>query len=115
MKVKSFSVAGEKLRQRANRPDTPPAVREDLLRQAVAQEKNDVFGVGHKTDRNGKPIEQGIGTAGNQTSHSIDAYILAQTVWRKGGPEPGYEQHLARMKRELAECEARRAKEETED
>ena len=42
------------------------------------------------------------------TAQAIEAYIKNQTERRKGGPEAGYEENLARMRRDLAACEARR-------
>lgn len=73
-----FSVAAEKLLQKANKPDTPPAIREQLIREAREMPDRNVFGAGHKKDKNGKLIEMGVGSAGNQTQQSIEAYIWTQ-------------------------------------
>ena len=43
------------------------------------------------------------------TRTSIDAYVKNQTERRVGGPEPGYEENLKRMRAELAECEKKKA------
>ena len=60
-----------------------------------------VFGANHKTDRFG-PIEEGRGSARNQTRQSIEAYR------RHGKDEPDYKENLARMEKELAETNERR-------
>jgi hypothetical protein len=89
----------------------PAALRKQIRREARRIAIADVFGVDHKTDKDGNPIEQGIGAAGNVTAQHVEAYIKEQTERRPNGPEPGYEDHLARMRKQLAECEARRAAE----
>lgn len=86
----------------------PRDVRKEIKREAKRIAENDVFGVDHKKDRNGNPIEMGLGAAGNITQQHIDAYIKNQTERSANGPEPGYEENLARMRKDLAECEARR-------
>jgi hypothetical protein len=64
-----------------------------------------VFGEGFKTDREGRPQEQGRGSPLNQVRQSVDAY-------RKWGVnEPDYERNLARMEKELVASDARRAAE----
>jgi hypothetical protein len=89
--------------------DAPPSVRARMMEEAKRKSTEDVFGVGFQRDRNGKPIEQGKGSAAQPTQQSIDAYVLEQTTRRVGGPEPGYEQHLARMRKDLATYQARKA------
>ena len=64
-----------------------------------------MFGFDHKVDRSGKPIEQGVGSPGNQSRNSIEAYK------KYCSHEPDFEKNLARMQRELAEADARRAAE----
>ena len=86
----------------------PRDVRKEIKREAKKIAQNDVFGVGHKTDRAGNPVEQGLGATGNVTQQHIDAYIKNQTERSPNGPEPGYEDNLARMRKDYAECEARR-------
>jgi hypothetical protein len=75
-----------------------------FARYARAIEDN-VFGVGHGKDANGKPIENGLGSAANQTAQSVEAYR------RWGVNDIDYEKNLARIEKELAVCEARRAEE----
>ena len=87
----------------------PKETRRAIKREARRIAENDVFGVDHKKDKAGNPIEQGIGAKGNMTVQCIEAYIKNQTERSPSGPEPGYEEHLARMRRELAETQARNA------
>jgi hypothetical protein len=47
--------------------------RDTLARHAEAAARN-TFGFDHKTGRDGKPIEQGFGSALQPSSNSIDAY-----------------------------------------
>jgi hypothetical protein len=100
----AWSVAKQNLLDKIKR-DTPPAIAEQIRRQADARALIDTFGEGFKRDKHGKPMEQGRGSPGNQTRESVDSYER----WKKD--EPGYEENLARMKRELAVCEERRRKE----
>jgi hypothetical protein len=88
----------------------PREVRKQIKKEAKRIATEDVFGVGHKTDKQGNPIEQGVGAPGNITQQHIDAYVKAQTdsKLRPGGPEAGYEDHLKRMRAQLAECNAKR-------
>ena len=62
------------------------------------------FGATHEVDRLNRPIEQGRGSARNQTRQSIEAYR------RHGKDEPDYKENLARMEKELAESDARRGR-----
>jgi hypothetical protein len=74
----------------------------DYLERHFAAVKQNVFGHDHKVDAKGNPIEQGKGSAMNQTRQSVDAY-------RKWGVnEIDYERHLKRMEAELAKCDERR-------
>jgi hypothetical protein len=41
--------------------------------EAEKRVREDVFGVGFKTDRDGNPIEQGRGSAANPSEHSFQA------------------------------------------
>jgi len=82
--------------------DTPRQLAEQIQHQADQRALVDVYGEGFKRDKNGKPIEQGRGSPGNQTRQSVDACER----WRKNDPD--YHDNLARMKRELAACEAQR-------
>jgi hypothetical protein len=86
---------------RLPRAPLPP----DAIKQYYADERRNVFGFDHKTDRSGKPIEQGVGSAQNQSRNSINAYK------RFCSHEPEFEKTVARMEKELAESDARRAAE----
>ena len=93
-------------------PDgAPPELRKRMLADAKRQVEIDTFGHGFKRDRNGYPIEQGLGSAAHPTQQSIDAYVIEQTKRRPGGPEPDYEIHLAKMRQNLSSYLAKRAAE----
>jgi hypothetical protein len=81
----------------------------DFLKRHIDAVDANVFGVDTPRDREGWRVEQGMGSPGNMTQQSIDAYVKYQSEVRKGGPEPGYEQSLKRMIAELAECEKKKA------
>jgi hypothetical protein len=98
--MKPFSIAAEKMREHAYQ--MPPHIREQIIADAERQALKDVFGVDHKTDRHGRPIEQGLGSIGNQTRQSVEAYE------KRCRDEPDFDKNLARMKKELADCEARK-------
>jgi hypothetical protein len=66
-----------------------------------ARAKN-VFGHDHKVDRQGQPIEQGVGSEGNVTANHVASY----EKW--GKDDPDYERHLARLKKLLAEQQPKR-------
>jgi beta-glucosidase-like glycosyl hydrolase len=69
------SVTAEQIRQRANVAEQQGnrALAQQLRESAEQQALNDVFGVGFKRDRNGNPIERGIGSDSNITTQHIDA------------------------------------------
>jgi hypothetical protein len=69
--------------ERALRAGMSPAQAE---RQAKLDLEIDVFGVGFKRDENGRPIEQGIGSASNPSKSHLAA--LAKERQRQGLPEP---------------------------
>lgn len=81
----------------------------DYLDQHFDAVDANVFGEDAPKDRKGQRREQGFGSPGNQTQQSIDAYIKNQTERRIGGPEPGFEQHVERMRKELEATTARKA------
>lgn len=81
----------------------------DYLDQHFDAVDANVFGEDAQKDRRGNRKEQGLGSAGNQTQQSIDAYIKNQTERRVGGPEPDFEKHLERMRAELVASNAARA------
>lgn len=84
----------------------------DFLDRHYEAVRTNVFGEGYKIDRHGEPIEQGIGSSGNQTRNSIDAY----RKWcnpdnpKATDPDPNYRENLARMETELKACEEIRKK-----
>jgi hypothetical protein len=90
------------------------------LRRQIRREAKDialahVFGPDHKKDANGNPIEQGIGSPGNQSRQSIEAFRKYHDM-----TTPENLTALARMEKDLAICEARRraeraAQEKAED
>jgi hypothetical protein len=79
----------------------------DFLDRHYAAKENNVFGHDHKKDADGKPIEQGIGSAANQTRNQINAYKKYAKCEDDYSKEK-YDATVQRMERELAECNARR-------
>ena len=59
------------------------------LEEAKRRVEEDVFGVGFRRGKDGKPIEQGVGAPGHETEQHFDA------LCKYGGPE---EAALARAK-----------------
>jgi hypothetical protein len=83
--------------------------RDYVDRYFEAVSKN-VYGQDAKKDRQGNYIEQGIGSPGNQSRNSIEAYK------KYGKDDPDFQANLARMEKELVECNAkRRAEAEKKD
>jgi hypothetical protein len=76
-----------------------------MAKDAERLVERDTFGEGFRRDKNGKPVEMGRGAPGNQTAESIRAYEA------RCKHEPNFVEVLARMRKELAECDARRAAE----
>ena len=94
----------------------PKEIRKEIRKEARAIARRDVFGVDHKTDKQGNPIEQGLGSAVKMTQQHVDAYIKAQTDKKfRSEPEPGYADNLKRMQAQLAECNARRRAEKADE
>jgi hypothetical protein len=75
-----------------------------LDRCADARDAN-TFGIDAPKDKYGNRQEQGRGSPGNQTKQSVDAY----RKWGVGDRD--FERNLARMEKELAESDKRRAAE----
>ena len=73
----AFSVAGERLLQKAAQAEAAGnrALAHQLRNEATVQAHNDVFGVGHKTDKHGNPMEQGIGAPGNESEQHFQAIL----------------------------------------
>jgi hypothetical protein len=73
----------------------------DAIDQYYENQAMATFGENFKVDKQGNPIEQGIGSKAQPSRSSIDAYIKNQTERRHGGPEPGFDETVARMEAEL--------------
>lgn len=71
----------------------------DFIDRHLQAVQDNVFGHDHKTTRQGDPIEQGIGSAGNQTANSVAAYI------KYCSEEPDFEENLKRLRADLAKCD----------
>jgi hypothetical protein len=74
----------------------------DAVKQHFDAEDRNVYGHDAKRRRDGSYIEQGVGSAGNQSRNSIEAYK------KYCSHEPDFEKTVARMEKELAETNARR-------
>ena len=74
-------------------------------KDAYRRVEEDVFGVGFKRDRTGKPRERGVGSVIQPTAQSVAAF---EKYCRN---EPGYDDHLKKMKADLAEYQAKKAQE----
>lgn len=55
--------------------DAPPSVRERMIEDAKRKVEEDVFGIGFKRDANGRPIERGIGSVGNELAQHVAAIL----------------------------------------
>jgi hypothetical protein len=78
----------------------------DAIKRYREEEDRNVFGIDAKKRRDGSYIEQGVGSPGNQTRNSIEAYK------KYCSHEARFEETVARMERELAESNERRRKEQ---
>jgi hypothetical protein len=74
----------------------------NAIEQHYKDEEKHVFGFDFKRDAKGKPIEVGIGSAAQPSANSVAAYEIY------GVKEPDYATHLARMRKELADYQAKR-------
>src|SRR5262249_22099977 len=83
----------DEIEARIESGELPPTFFEQMR---VAREAN-VFGHDHRKDKYGKPIENGLGSPGNQTRASIDAFKKWCTH------EPDFERTLARLEKEFEE------------
>ena len=120
----AFSVDAERYIQKAladlgvqDLRSAPREHRRRIMREAEAIAVAHVYGAGAKKGADGTYPESGIGSENNVTRQHVEAYIANQTI-RRDTPETGYEENLAKMRAQLAICEARRreerAKEEAE-
>jgi hypothetical protein len=102
--VPTISLTDDELNEAARRIQAKE-LPDDWIRRYKKAVADNVFGVGHATDKAGRPIEMGIGSAFNQSRTSIEAYR------KYGRDEAGYEATLARLEKELAATEARKRNE----
>jgi len=77
----------------------------DAIKKYREEEDRNVYGHDAKKRRDGTYIEQGIGSAQNQTANSVAAYK------KYHASDVDYERTLASLEKELAESDARRAAE----
>ncbi len=101
-----YSVSAQRIWEKASNPAVSASQRKELIKEGNKQAYNDVFGVGHRTDIKGHPIEMGIGSPLNQSRQSIESYK------RYHHTEPDFEDNLKRLEAQLAECEKRRERDE---
>jgi hypothetical protein len=83
---------------------------DDYLERHYAAVRKNVFGVDHKFDAEGNPIEQGFGSAGDQTRNGINAY-KKYAKYEADFTKEKYEATLKRMEAELVASDKRRAAE----
>jgi hypothetical protein len=74
----------------------------DYLAQCAEAAAQATFGHDYKRDRRGEPIQQGVGSPGNMTRQSIDAYR------RWHSQDEDFQKNLAIMEKQLLECNERR-------
>jgi hypothetical protein len=60
----------------------------DFLDRHKEAVRRNVFGHDHRVDKNGRPIEQGIGSPGNMTRNAIDAYKKNRIIPKKNMTRP---------------------------
>jgi hypothetical protein len=87
----------DEMRELIQRGELPP----DAIKKYYDDEARNVFGFDAKKTRKGY-IEQGYGSAQNQTRNSIEAYKKYHSN------EPDFAEHLKRMEAELVESNERR-------
>jgi hypothetical protein len=109
VKPPTITLSNEEMAEMQAQVDLGLLPKDYIDRYADAVDAN-VFGHDAPKDKNGWRLEQGLGSSRNQTAQSLAAYIR----WcgpGKPNEDPHFEKNLARMQRELDECNARRAKE----
>lgn len=80
----------------------------DAFEQVEEAAEKNVFGVDVKHDRQGNPIEQGIGSPSQPSRNSINAY-RANQLGNKFGAEPNFKENLEKMEADLKVFETKRA------
>ena len=80
--MRPFSVAAEQHIEKSlsalrlnSLDEAPPAIREQIEQRANEIALTDVFGHNFKLDRNGNPVEQGIGAKGNESEQHFAAIL----------------------------------------
>jgi hypothetical protein len=91
----------DEMREQIQSGELPP----DAIKKYYEDEAKNVYGIDAKKRRDGTYEEQGYGSAKNQTRNSIEAYK------KYHASDVDYERTLARLLKELAESDARRAAE----
>jgi hypothetical protein len=77
----------------------------DYLRRHKQAVRDNVFGVGHAVDKAGRPVEQGLGSAFQQTRQSIDAFK------KYHANDVNFERDLAVLEKQLLATEQRKKSE----
>jgi hypothetical protein len=97
----------EEMRILVERGELPP----DAIEKHYEAEAKNVFGHDAKKVK-GEYVEQGIGSPGNQTANSIAAYkkYCNPANPKASDPDPNFTENLARMEKELADSNKKRAK-----
>jgi hypothetical protein len=78
----------------------------DAIEQYWLNQELAVFGEGFKRDAQGRPLEQGKGSAAQPTAQSLEAYK------KYGKAEPNYQETVQRMEAALAAHNAKRDKQQ---
>lgn len=110
--IEAFSVAGEQFLAKkltdlrvGSLVELPVNLRRQIRREKLKIDLAHVFGESVEFDDDGNPIEHGIGSPGNQTSHSLEAFMKSCDVTLPANAEA-----LRRMEGELAACNEKRRK-----
>jgi DNA-binding winged helix-turn-helix (wHTH) protein len=110
--IEAFSIAGEKFLAKKladlrveSLDELPVALRRSIRKQKNNIDIASVYGEGFSLDGDGNPIEQGIGSAGNQTRHSIEAFKKHHDTTL-----PMHAEALKRTEKELTICNEQRRK-----
>lgn len=116
--MQAWSVAAQKLIEQSysTKLGLTDQQRKELRKEAKKRALSDVYGEGFKTDRNGEPLEQGIGAAGNGSSHDAESYKRYHGPSRDNPQgEPGWEETYKAKLKNAQETAAKRAKQRSDD
>jgi hypothetical protein len=110
--IEAFSVAGEKFLAKRlsdlgvdSLEALPVALRRQIRKEKLKIDLGSVFGESVEFDADNNPIEHGIGSPTNQTSHSIESFKKYNDCTLPANAEA-----LKRMEGELAACNEKRRK-----